>query len=252
MFYGDQTRWFIGNVVDVNDPLQMGRIRVRIDGIHTDDEQEIPDYGLPWAQVVIPVNEGGTNGTGNVTGIRPNARVFGIFLDGQNSQSPLVVGSIPKYETDADGTRSTTQRARGTDTLVDADGNSKQPNNVIGEPDDPYAAVYPDNSVHATPSGHMIELDDTEGAERIHIFHRSGSFVEFHPNGDVVTHHKNGFKAVAGNDKIHVTGNFELFVDGDMKVTVKGNVIEDFKKSQTTNVKDNVVIDTDDGKIYLN
>ena len=248
MFYGDTTRWFIGTVVDVNDPLQLGRLRVRIDGIHSDDKQAIPDDGLPWAQIIIPVNEGGTNGLGNVTGIQPDARVFGIFLDGSDSQCPMVIGTMPKYEESSDGGRSTAQLARGTNTLAD----DKVPNTVIGEPDSPYDAVYPDNAVHATRSGHVIELDDTPDNERIHIYHKSGSFVEFHPNGDVVTHHANGFKAVAGNDKIHVTGNFELFVDGDMKVTVKGNVIEDFKKSQTTNVKDDVVIDTDDGKIYLN
>ena len=39
-FYGDETRWFIGTVVDLNDPMELGRIRVRIMGIHTDDKQQ--------------------------------------------------------------------------------------------------------------------------------------------------------------------------------------------------------------------
>ena len=91
-FYGDQTRWFIGKVVDISsDPLGLGRVRVNIVGIH----DGIKDEGdLPWASVVLPTTEGGL-----VTGFPPaldrGAQVFGIFLDGVQSQLPLVIGSIP-------------------------------------------------------------------------------------------------------------------------------------------------------------
>lgn len=40
-FYGDETRWFIGLVLDINDPIQLGRVKVRIYGIHTGDQSEI-------------------------------------------------------------------------------------------------------------------------------------------------------------------------------------------------------------------
>ena len=246
-FHGDSLRWYMGDVVDVSDPLQLGRVRVRIFGIH----EGVPeDYNLPWAQVCIPVTEGGTAGSGSNLGLQIGARVFGFFMDGKNSQSPLVLGSVPKYETESGGGRSTDLRARGGD-----DGKSsitKTPTTEIGEPDDPYAAVYPNNSVHRTASGHILEFDDTSGAERILIYHKGGSFVEFHPNGDIVTQHKNGFRTVTGNDKCYVNGNFELIVEKDMKVTVKGNVIEDFQGNQTTSVSNDVVITTSDGKIHLN
>jgi len=217
-FYGDETRWFIGTVVDLNDPMELGRIRVRIMGIHTDDKQQIPDEGLPWAQTILPVSEGGTNGLGINTGIQTNARVFGVFLDGSNSQLPLVLGSMPKLEEDSAGGRSTSQLARGTNTIT------KTPDSTTGEPASPYAAEYPHNSVHSTPSGHVIEIDDTPDAERIHIYHKSGTFVEMHPNGDVVTHTKNGFKTVTGDEKIHVTGNLEIHADGDITMTTGGKI----------------------------
>ena len=54
-FYGDETRWFIGRVVDNNDPLYLGRVKVRIHGIHTGSTQYIPEFSLPWEQVVLPV-----------------------------------------------------------------------------------------------------------------------------------------------------------------------------------------------------
>ena len=97
-FYGDQTRWFVGRVISIQDPLEMGRVKVRIVGIH--DNNEIRDGDLPWAQVVVPVTEGGSSGLGASTGIKEQAQVFGVFLDGVHSQLPLVVGSMPKFEAD--------------------------------------------------------------------------------------------------------------------------------------------------------
>ena len=217
-FYGDKFRWFLGDIVDLNDPLQMGRVKVRIYGIHTTSQQEIPDNDLPWAQPLLPITEGGTNGFGTHVGMQIGARVFGIFFDGKESQAPLILGSVPKFEEASASGRTTNQLERGTNTI------NKTPDSVTGEPASPYAAVYPNNAVHATPSGHVIEIDDTEGAERIHIFHKSGSFVEMHPNGDVVTHTKNGFKTVTGNEKIHVTGNMEIQADGDIIMKTGGKI----------------------------
>jgi hypothetical protein len=209
-FYGDSNRWFIGTVVSIDDPTQLGRIKVRVDGIHG---SSILDKDLPFAQTIVPITEGGTQGLGNNLGVQVGARVFGIFLDSQDSQMPLVFGSMPKYEDASAGDRSTPQLARGTNTIT------KTPDTVTSEPDSPYAAVYPHNKAVTTTSGHAIEIDDTPDAERIHIYHKSGTFVEIHPNGDVVTHTKNGFKTVTGNEKIHVTGDMEIVCDGNFKVT---------------------------------
>jgi hypothetical protein len=262
-FYGDQSRWFMGEVVDINDPLQLARIKVRVYGIHS---SKILDRDLPWAQTVTPITEGGTAHLGNPLGVQVNALVFGVFLDGPNSQLPLILGSLPKYEDleepDDRLDKSVSLLARGTNTI------EKTPDEVIEEPESPYAAKYPYNYVHRTPRGHVIEIDDTydsdgEGGvltnhERIHIYHRSGTFIEMHPNGDVVTQHKNGWRSVTGNDKLHVTGNMDIFVDGDMNITVKGNVnetvsgnvSETVSGSQSTQISGN--LDVDAARIDLN
>lgn len=125
-YYGDQTRWFIGTVVNVNDPLKLGRVRVRIYGVHSSDVQDVPNSYLPWAQTVLPITEGGTSGIGATTGIKENAQVFGIFLDGKSSQLPLVIGSIPKVETISNESKEA--RGEPTDTVKIADGSVK--NNV--------------------------------------------------------------------------------------------------------------------------
>ena len=105
-YYGDETRWFIGRIVSVKDPMELGRVRVRIAGVHTENTNDIPDSSLPWAQTLLPITEGGTKGLGIHTGIQVGARVFGVFLDGTNSQLPLVLGSLPKLEENSPGGRS--------------------------------------------------------------------------------------------------------------------------------------------------
>ena len=104
-YYGDSTRWFVGRVIDVNDPLKLDRVKVRIFGIHTEDTSLIPTADLPWAQVSIPTTEGGTSGLGANMQLKPMAQVFGFFLDGQNSQLPLIIGSIPKIESTGGDTK---------------------------------------------------------------------------------------------------------------------------------------------------
>ena len=97
-YYGDNSRWFMGTVVNINDPLELGRIKVRIFGVHTANTAMIEEGDLPWAQVIIPVTEGGSSGIGTNIGIKVQAQVYGVFLDGKDSQLPLVLGSVPKYE----------------------------------------------------------------------------------------------------------------------------------------------------------
>ncbi len=100
-YYGDETRWFIGIVMSIDDPQELGRVQVRIFGVHSEDLNMIKQADLPWAQVVVPVTEGGSSGIGSNTGIKVQAQVYGIFLDGKDSQLPLVMGSIPKIESTA-------------------------------------------------------------------------------------------------------------------------------------------------------
>jgi len=108
-FYGDEQRWFMARVVSIDDPLQMGRVRIRIFGLH--DNPEIRDADLPWAQVVVPITEGSSSGIGTNIGIKEQAQVYGIFFDGKNSQLPLVIGSITKLE---DTIEKTSDDPRGT------------------------------------------------------------------------------------------------------------------------------------------
>lgn len=94
-YYGDETRWFIGEVKSIADPNRLGRVRVRIFGLHSVNTANIAITDLPWANVVVPVTQGGTMYVTQPTGIQVGAKVFGVFIDGKHSQVPLVLGSIP-------------------------------------------------------------------------------------------------------------------------------------------------------------
>lgn len=98
-YYGDNTRWFIATVVDASPPYGYeGRVKIRVHGLHTDSTRLIPQSDLPWAQCMLPTTEGGVSGIGRMPQIQPNALVFGMFMDGMNSQTPIVFGTLPHVE----------------------------------------------------------------------------------------------------------------------------------------------------------
>lgn len=100
------------------------------------------------------------------------------------------------------------------------------------EPEVPYDAEYPFNHVRETESGHIVEFDDTPKAERTHQWHRTGTFVEVHPDGSEV--HKivmDGYEIVLRDKNVHVQGtcnitakgNINILTESDANIEVKGN-----------------------------
>jgi hypothetical protein len=69
-----------------------------------------------------------------------------------------------------------------------------------------------------------MEFDDTKGAERIHLYHRSGSYVEWGPAGDRSERiQRDKFSVVIGDDSVYVEGNVNLFVNGNVTADIGGN-----------------------------
>jgi len=91
--------WWFGEVVDNRDPLKVGRVRVRIFGWYTgtssDFRTTMPDTDLPWAVVLQPTNQSGVAASGESAGqLQQGAMVMGFFLDGEEAQSPIVMGVV--------------------------------------------------------------------------------------------------------------------------------------------------------------
>jgi len=142
-------------------------------------------------------------------------------------------------------------------------------------PKSAYNAQYPHNWVHETASGHAIELDDTPGAERVHIYHKSGTSIEIDSNGTMnlmtvgdkyITIDKNGFMKIQGqynvdigNDcNIKVGGNANLEVDGNYNINVHGdynlNVAKQININAGNTIKSRgseIVLESNQGGIWL-
>ena len=94
-YFGDTFKWFIGVVEDRNDPSELGRVKVRCYGLHTNDKTLIPTKDLPWAQVMMPVTSASVGGIGeSPTGIVQGSTVVGFFTDGVNMQQPFIMGTF--------------------------------------------------------------------------------------------------------------------------------------------------------------
>ena len=87
------------------------------------------------------------------------------------------------------------------------------------DPQGLYGAKYPYNHVHQTESGHIIEMDDTPGFERLHRYHRTGTFEEIGSLGQRVTKVVNeDYHIILNNDYWRVVGNRYESIQGKLDI----------------------------------
>ena len=383
--------WWQGVVEDRHDPLYLGRCKIRVLGWHSENKNDQPTAGLPWAYPVAPITSASQTGVGSTPlGPVEGTWVIGFYRDGEDGQEPMffgTIGGIPELDAKGinnDGTETggrgfldprleggdvghpmfpdeggkrdlfynpvadlvprepatiihnanpdpsedvqtvavsakttlekksevrsmigttgpntttppftvkvveqplrstypdtglantslsttrnldylkepTTNRlARGirgntdtSDPRVSGIVFEKMENRKAGqmhiptadgkswsEPPSPWQAIYPYNHVHQTESGHVIEMDDTPNRERLHWYHRTGTFTEIHPVGIKVdkivnnyyniilgakyTHIEAGdYTTIDGSQENYILGNKVDKVDGDYSVAIK-------------------------------
>lgn len=270
-FMGTQFVWWQGVVEDVKDPLKLGRYRVRILGFHSADLRMIPTEDLPWSMTIQPVTSAAISEVGqSPTGLLPGTWVVGFFRDPGFYQEPVIMGSIPgipiqqgvaigdgfkdpsgKYPLESHLEESDLSRLARNEKIDETIVTTKKDQVVKNistainhqswnEPETPYAAEYPKNHVMQTESGHVQEFDDTPDKERIHLYHKTGTFQEIHPNGTTVNkivskkyeivyddnrvliRGKKSENIEKDND-IKVGGTLNIEVEGDANMHVKGN-----------------------------
>ncbi len=95
------------------------------------------------------------------------------------------------------------------------------------EPKIPWAAIYPYNHVHQTESGHVIEMDDTPNEERLHWYHRTGTFTEIHPVGIKVDKIVNNYyNIILGAKYTHIEASDYTTIDGSQENYILGNRVD--------------------------
>ena len=86
--------WFIGVVEDNNDPDKLGRVKVRAYGHHSKSLNDIPLELLPWATVMGSTLDTSMQGQGSFRKLEPGTWIVGFFLDAEERQQPVVIGTI--------------------------------------------------------------------------------------------------------------------------------------------------------------
>lgn len=322
-FAGLKNNFYTGVVEDRFDPLSLGRVRVRLYGLHTDDKKLISTGDLPWSDVLMPTTSPSLSGLGlSPHGLVDGSTVMGFFRDEDEMQDFVVIGSLFGRPTDKykiDGGDSNKQVDRGPDkgfndsryadsaafiSSVDGQKNSKtgrnfnfgltldqspvRPNKlefklggegtIIDEgkernleenfPREEYTKlslsdvhrsmqgsmnVYPNNLIERTKggtvkeptraknvvnptypfahiieseSGHVLEMDDTPGSERLHMYHRSGTRLEVLADGTQTMKVSNdSYEIIMKDKKILISGSADIeLANGDYNlITKKGN-----------------------------
>jgi hypothetical protein len=119
----------------------------------------------------------------------------------------------------------------------------------LSEPENPFKAQYPFNTVEESDSGHLREIDDTPGHERIKETHRTGTFYEIHPDGSKVTRIvKDNYEVTVGDDFAVIEGRCSVYVEGkadfycldDINVKTERNATVTATQDATVYAKENV------------
>lgn len=334
--------WWVGVVEDRRDPMKLGRLRVRVLGMHTEDKQLIPTCELHWAYVYQPAPwNAAMNGLGHSPmGPVEGTWVYGFMRDSHAAQDLTVFGSIHGIPEEApqpcigffdpslpfhelpqaprkiryryypnDGTGAQLKQEsipdlyprqkhpwgavvgendinrlaiveKVEDTIMGVRkrqrdvGRPKEfggipiafvhpkPSRKWVEPEPTYAARYPYNHVFESESGHIVEFDDTPNAERIHVYHKSGTYFEITnkpgQEGDAqlkivgkvfITVMENAYVHFQNATNITSDGEMNLYcrddlniqVDGNMNVHVQGDYTEKIHGSRYTDIDNNQV-----------
>jgi hypothetical protein len=231
-------------------PKKDGRVQVRINGIHDDNLSVVKTAHLPWAEVMQSTAFGFSSGVGFSSIPNIGTWVF-VTLDHGNRNMPIIIGAISgksAYAADTslgfnspDGVfplsdrlgeedqnrlqrvenldktihkliNDTIDTVSKTDSKSGADVSQTEPDSLNDK------STYPDNAVIETKSGHVIEIDDTVGNERVRIYHKSGSYTEYRPDGSIVQ------KSVGAIDHLINMGDVQKHVQGYVKEYLEKNL----------------------------
>ena len=115
--------------------------------------------------------------------------------------------------------------------------NELHPKSVTAD-ESPYtSAKYPYNHVHESEAGHIHEIDDTPGGERLMQQHSTGTFQEIHPDGTkMVKVIGDNYEIIAGKSSILVVGDANITYDGNVRELVKGDYALEVEGDYTQNI----------------
>lgn len=183
-FMGGKFEWFTGIVKVIDDPQKLNRVKVHCLGFY----DGVGDTDLPWATVMMPTTSASMKGVGGNHHLEIGSWVVGFFRDGPSAQDPIVMGSI----------------ATQTDGVQDIPTESSV-----------------ENKVYKSKAGHLIEIDNTSGAETLRVTHAKGAVIQIDKDNNLsITNSGNTVLTSIGNiDLISSKGNINMNAAGPITIT---------------------------------
>ena len=90
------------------------------------------------------------------------------------------------------------------------------------------SSLYPFNHVKQSECGHVEEWDDTPSAERLHKFHKAGTFEEIQPDGTRVTKIvKDEYEITLGLKDVLIQGTCNVTIKGDCRMLYQGDLVQE-------------------------
>lgn len=192
-----------------------------------------------------PITTGGTgSGMVNNTGNQAFATPSNTGFEDPNKKYP-----IKKYLNEPDTNR-LARNSKISDTIVYTKETARHlavpkanNNGTWDQPEIPYNAKYPYNNVFQSESGHFLEFDDTENNERIHLYHKKGTYTEIDHNGTQVNFIVgDGYTIFERNGNVHVSGAYNITVEGAGNVRIENALDIEVHGTTTINLHNNANI----------
>lgn len=166
--------FYRGHVLDVLDPLQSGRVKVKVFSVY----DNVPEEIIPWAEYADPMMTMGFF-------VPDVGDLLWVFFDNGDHMKPVYFAGAASGK--------------------------------YGPPEKRESPTqYPKNRIFKTDAGHLIEVDDTPGYNRINIEHSSGTRLTMFPDGSAEL-------LVKKNYYLNVNGDYITRVGGDHHEIVEGH-----------------------------
>lgn len=216
-------------VEDNRDPLKLGRVRIRVLGVHNPKTKYVKTEELPWSESLGPIDAGNTLGSstnilrgtwGWCLSLNDSFTEFlflgttkGIFKnlpttdeDGDNIGFRDVLGKFPVRLNEPDN-----PLTYGKPLYPDITRDRVKVGDYVEPKDTSFESTYPDNKVYEDHNGNVLEVDGTPGNPRIRFQHSSGARIEINTKGDIILQ-----SSKAGNIYQETPGLFALGADGNL------------------------------------
>ena len=224
----DYNTFYRGYVIDNNDPLKLGRIKVRIPQIYGFDENSsnyVSSISIPWATPAILQASGNDCGSYIIPDV--GSMVF-VTFEFKEASKPIYFGGI-FYKTDG------TEKEIASYNVNNNKSFSSTDDDLIKE-----VSSGTERVIYKSLKGATIYVDDADGKESLKIIDQSGQEISLIHDGSSLSRRGN---------KLGITSDSKIIIDnhrGDYIKMSEGEIVIKTKslKIQTDNV-DRASIDRD-------